>query len=84
MVFEPVLADVAQKVLQVRDLHDADAAESLKGVAGERAVSDIAAHPARDVSVETGDKWREWDARQGHETLLSEPAAGPSAAWLSA
>ena len=83
MVFEPVLADVAQKVLQVRDLHDADAAESLKGVAGERAVSDIAAHPARDVVGRPGTNGESGTLGKG--TKLYYPSRRqPSAAWLSA
>lgn len=43
MVFEALLADVAQKLLQIRDFDDASAAESFERIVGEASAADVAA-----------------------------------------
>src|SRR6266700_3314187 len=42
-MFEPAFADITQKFLQMRNMHDAGAAKSLQRIVGERTFADITA-----------------------------------------
>ena len=55
-MLEAVLADVAQQLLQARNLHDAGAAEGLERVVGELAFADVAANLPVRSSVEKRQK----------------------------
>src|ERR1035441_6581506 len=68
VMLKALLADHAQQILQVRDLHHASAAERLERIVGEPAAAHIAAHLAKPV---VGGEAREGHGRRFHAAHAS-------------
>src|SRR5260370_23968334 len=66
-MFEPAFADITQKFLQMRNMHDASAAKSLQRIVGKRTFADIAANLSLAIIRR--------NARKTHRAGLHSPHA---------
>src|SRR5690242_4948404 len=74
-MFEPTFADVPEKLLQLRDMHNASTAEGFERIVGKISFADIAANSSFTIVGRDADKT--------HRTGLDSAHAGAKSVFLA-